>query len=319
FPKSEFKKIKSLKDFLEKRPRYTIRDYNRRRDCFFVIIEKHDFFKKCPCTKMAVSCGYHIFNLGFGCTFECTYCYLQEYTNCPGIILPSNIEKYFAIFKDYKRPGMRIGTGEFTDSLAIDDITQYSIPLVDFFNKNKEIIFEFKTKSDNIANLVRARHEKNIVISWSLNPENVIRENEFYTASLENRLKAAVECVRAGYMVGFHFDPIIHYNSWENDYNMLVNCLFDKIPPKYIAWISLGTFRFKPNLKRIIENRFPNSTILDEELLMGFDNKLRYPTKIRYIMYKKMVSWLRKRAKNVPVYLCMEKKDIILQVLMKEI
>ena len=313
FPLAKFKRISSLKDYIKELQitNSQIANYNKRRDNFFIIKERYDFFKRCPCTKSAAGCGYHIFNLGFGCIYECTYCYLQEYTNCPGIILPSNIEDFFMNFTAYKKQVIRIGTGEFTDSLALDNITQYSAPLVEFFSKKPEVTFEFKTKSSNIDNLLNLRHGRNIIISWSLNPEKVIKENEFYSASLEKRLTCASDCVKAGYRVGFHFDPIIYYKEWAAGYKGLVNRLFDRIPPKSIAWISLGTLRFNPRLKPIIENRFPKNRILDEELFIGFDNKLRYPAGLRHQIYKNMFSWIGQRAKGLYVYLCMEDRGFL--------
>lgn len=310
FPGATFIRIGSLKAYIKKRRPFGIGDYNRRRDSVFIVKEKSDFFKKCPCTKSAVSCGYHIFNLGFGCPYECVYCYLQEYTNYPGIILPANIESFFSQFSKYSKKRMRIGTGEFTDSLALDDITQYSTALVDFFSKNPGITFEFKTKSANISNLLNLKHRGNIAISWSLNPPNIIKENEFYTASLTERLSSAAACVKAGYRIGFHFDPMVYCKGWEAGYEGLVNRLFDNIPAKHIVWISIGSLRFNPRLKVVIENRFPENKILDEELLLGFDNKLRYTDRIRFTMYRNMLYWIKKRSKGVKVYLCMEKSGI---------
>lgn len=310
FPGSNFTRIGSLKSYVKKKGPSGINDYNNRCDNVFIVKERFDFFKKCPCTRPAYSCGYHVFNLGFGCPYECVYCYLQEYTNCPGIVLPANIESFFSVFSEYKKKGMRIGTGEFTDSLALDDITQYSSALIDFFSKNPEIIFEFKTKSSNISNLLKLRHKGNIVISWSLNPPDIIKENEFYTATLEERLGSAVACVKAGYRIGFHFDPMISYKGWEKGYSGVVNRLFDEISTNNIAWISIGSLRFNPHLKVIIENRFPENRILDEELLLGFDDKLRYADNCRFTMYKNMLYWIRKRARGVKTYLCMEKTGI---------
>lgn len=310
FPASQFHRIATLKDFVKSRPAFVIKNYNKRSDNFFIIRERYDFFKRCPCTQSAVSCGYHIFNLGFGCVYECAYCYLQEYTNCPGIILPANIEAFFERLKRYKRPGMRLGTGEFSDSLALDHITQYSAGLIEYFNRNTDLTLEFKTKSANIGNILKAKHAGNVVISWSLNPQNIIKENEFYTAGLAQRLDAASSCIRAGYRVGFHFDPIIYSRGWERGYEGLINRLFDKIPQDRMAWISLGTLRFRPQLKTVIENRFPQNRILDEELLIDFDNKMRYPQQVRNEIYKKMTGWIKKRAKKAAIYLCMESPEI---------
>ncbi|MFH1996701.1 MAG: spore photoproduct lyase family protein [Candidatus Omnitrophota bacterium] len=304
FPEARVRTIPSLKAHIQEK-RHTISDYNARRDNFFIVKQRHDFFKRCPCTKGARSCGYHVFNLGYGCVYECTYCYLQEYTNSPGIIIPSNIDDFFKAFSAY-RQDIRLGTGEFTDSLALDHITEFSGQLIEFFKKHPKSTFEFKTKSDNIEKLLAARPGKNIVAAWSLNPQTVIDKNEFYTASLIERLTAAEKCVAAGSSVAFHFDPIIMYEGWEKGYRDVVDLLFDTVSDKDIAWISLGTLRFSRRLKKVIENRFPDNTLLDGELLPGFDGKMRYERCMRGALYRKMLQWIRRRNSKVSTYLCME-------------
>jgi len=315
FPKAKVIKIDSLKNYL-KNKKFDIGNYNRRSENVFVVEENYDFYKNCPCTKGAISCGYNILNLGLGCVYECVYCYLQLYLkNSPGIILPANIEDFFRRFPQdfykstiFKYP--RLGNGEFSDSLALDNITNWSLELIDFFRKKRKIFFEFKTKSKNIDNLLKTKPEKNIVISWSLNPPTVIDSLEFYTASLDERIFSAKVCAEYGYKIGFHLDPIIYYKNWENEYRELINLIFKNVPKREIVWISLGTLRFNPELKKVIENRFPENKILDEELFLDFDNKLRYHPNLRIMIYKKIYSWLRKESKDIPIYLCMENRDV---------
>lgn len=306
FPKARFYEIESLKNYLSGHRGRQIKDYNNRRNTVFIVKQQYDFFKKCPCTNKALACGYHIFNLGFGCIYDCTYCFLQGYVNSSGIILPSNIGSFFDKFGYYKKARMRIGSGEFSDSLVFDEITQYSMPIIDFFRKHENVTFEFKTKSINVKNLLAAWHAGNIVVSWSLNPQSIIDENEFFTPTLKQRLAAAKKCVQAGYRVGFHFDPVIYFEGWEKEYALLVEYLFTKINPKCIAWISIGTFRFSPGLKQVIERRFATNSILDEELLLGFDNKLRYPYQLRLSIYTKMIELLIRHSPKLNLYLCME-------------
>lgn len=310
FPEAKFTEISSLKEFIRDNKTQGVSSYNKRRNKVFITNEKYDFFKKCPCTKGAIRCGYHIFNLGFGCLFDCAYCFLQEYSNAPGLIFPANTDRFFEEFRHYKKPEMRIGTGEFSDSLMLDHITEYSLSIIEFFAKHKNVLFEFKTKSSNIDNILKARHSGNIVISWSLNPQGIIDKNEFFTASLSERLRSAERCGRAGYKIGFHFDPVIHFNGWEKEYREVIDILFSKIRPKDIAWISIGTFRFKPELKPIIENRFPDNEIMDEELLLSYDNKLRYPYSLRYNIYKFLLERFKKHSKKLPIYLCMEESSM---------
>jgi len=306
FPGSKLSEIVSLKDYLRTHRKFSIADYNKRRSTAFITYENYDFFKKCPCTKKAVGCGYNILNLSLGCIFECTYCYLQGYIDVPGIIFPANIDRFFDSFPSYKRPGMRIGTGEFSDSLMLDHLTGYSLPIVDFFRRHTDVRFEFKTKSTNIENLLKTRHSGNIVMAWSLNPQKIINQNEFLTSSLANRISMAGLCSEAGYKLAFHFDPVIYFSGWEKEYEKVIGLVFESIKPEAIAWISIGTLRFNPKIKQVIEARFPGNKILDAEMVPGFDNKLRYPSKIRHNIYKAILKMLFKHSRKLPVYLCME-------------
>jgi len=306
FPKSRFDEITSFKEYERAHRGMTAAEYNQRRDRLFVVSQQYDFFKACPCTRSALGCGYKILNLGFGCIYDCAYCFLQGYSNSPGITIPANPQHFFdEVLKQGSLRG-RIGTGEFTDSLALDHITEYAVPLVAFFRKQKKVTFEFKTKSTRIENLLRVCSARNIVVSWSLNTPKMVRENEQGAASLHARLVAAEKCVQAGYRVGFHFDPMVHYPGWEKDYLAVVAQIFAHLSPRDVAWISLGTFRMQPQMKSVIEQRFPHNTILDEELLIGFDGKLRYSIAVRQQMYACMIAALRKVSRRLYVYVCME-------------
>ncbi|MDD3065442.1 MAG: hypothetical protein PHT24_04205 [Endomicrobiaceae bacterium] len=314
FPSSAFREILSLKEFL-KDNKFSLEKYNQRRENLFLVKEKFDFFKACPCTKNVVCCNYSILNTGYGCPYECSYCFLQGYQNVSGIILPCNIKDFLDVDKIKPSHGRlfdlpRVGSGEFTDSLVFDDITLFSDDIVKFFKENRNISFEFKTKSVNIANLLKIGGADNITVSWSVNTEKMIEENEHLTPKLEERLKAAKKCAEAGYGVGFHFDPVIFYENWRKDYEKTIENIFDFIDGKYIKWISVGSLRMPAELKKVIESRFPDNKILDEELLLCDDNKLRYTKRLRTEMYEAIIHKIKKYDKNVVVYLCMETAEV---------
>lgn len=308
YPKANFELIDSYSAYT-KANTYGIGEYNRRMDSFFLIKEKYEFFRHCPCSTKSVSCNYHVVNLGSGCAFECTYCFLQDYLNSPGIVFPANIEDFFKEFESYKQ-NIRVGSGELTDSLVFDHITEFSPRIIEFFKKHPGSEFEFKTKSNNVDLLIDSKPTSNIIVSWSVNPQSVIEKVEFYTASLEERLEAAQRCIEAGARVAFHFDPIIYFKGWEKEYEDLINTIFDRIPEDAIYCLSLGTLRMSVNLKKVIENRFPRNTILNEEFVVGHDKKLRYEGTLRRDIYQKMLGWIKKRSTKVSAYLCMEEKAV---------
>ncbi len=308
FPRVKIKYIDYYSQYLKKN-KFKLSDLKK--PIVFIVKERWDFIKPCPCTKQHVRCGYWILNLGFGCPYDCSYCFLQHYTNFPGIILPGNLDDFFIRFdkfhKTLKSP-IRIGTGEFCDSLALDHITEYSKKLIPYF-KDKKVSFELKTKSNNIENLLRIQAPDNIVIGWSLNPQNLASQEELGAAPLEERLKAAQKIQQHGYKIAFHFDPIIHSKNWDQQYHEVVDKIYSYVKPP-LAWISLGTLRCNRQLKTAVELRFPKSKIFEGELLLGEDKKLRYPEFIRRKIFKSMIKYIRKHDKNTPLYLCMENKDL---------
>jgi spore photoproduct lyase len=110
--------------------------------------------------------------------------------------------------------------------------------------------------------------------------------------------------------VGFHFDPLIYYHGWEEEYEQAVKDIFSRVDVSRVAWISLGAMRFTPNLRSIIRQRFPNSTIPCGEFVPGHHGKLRYFRPIREEMYSRMMTWIRRAAPQVFVYLCMESRAV---------
>jgi len=269
--------------------------------------------KPCPGTSRHICCGYYVINALTNCPMDCSYCVLQGYLNNPFLTLYSNWEDLLQEIEGFlalgRSPLSRLGTGELSDSLALESIFPISQFLVPFFAKRNAIL-ELKTKSIEVEGLLSLDHRGKTVISWSLNPSSVIAEEERGTASLEERIDAAKKCQQAGYPLGFHFDPMIDYEGWEEGYEGVIASLFGQIDPGQVVWISLGGFRYPAQLKGIAEERFPQTRIFLGELFPGKDGKFRYFKEIRIEMYQKMVKWLREVSPHLFIYLCMESREV---------
>jgi spore photoproduct lyase len=236
---------------------------------------------------------------------------LQQYQNLHAVLLPANIEEFLQKLETgsfrkgpFDRP--RIGSGEFTDSLVFDEVTQYSQQIVPFFREHPQWQFEFKTKSTQINGLLKAGGCENVVVSWSVNSARITNEAEHFTPGLTQRLAAACEVAKAGYRLGFHFDPVVIYENYQADYARTVQEMADTLPADKIAWISVETLRFSRELKKRIEMRFTKNRILDGEFLLDFDGKMRYSQAQRIEAYQFLVPLLRRTFPHAVVYLCME-------------
>ena len=207
----------------------------------------------------------------------------------------------------------RMGTGELTDSLALDPLTHFNTDLIRH-TLGKKMILEIKTKTDSIGHLPSIP-KQNILVSWSLNPDEIIKTEELKTASFEKRLRAAAAALKKGYRLGFHFDPLLMLPGWEEKYGTLLQKLTSRIPEQEVFWISLGSLRFPPSLKKVSESRFPKSRIMTSEFVKGEDGKMRYFRPARVEMYKKIYAGIRKRWKDVFIYFCMENQTVWKQVM----
>ena len=289
--------------------------FSRRIETLLIHQEKYDFLKPCPCSEGNAGCGYNLINLGFGCRFECEYCFLQQYQNLHAVLLPANVQDFLekidqAPFRKGPFDRVRIGSGEFTDSLVFDELTQYSHDLVPFFKNRPHLQFEFKTKSTCIDGLLKAGGAENVVVSWSVNAPQFIEQVEHFTPSLTQRLAAAKQVAEAGYRIGFHFDPVVPFDCWKEAYLAAAEQIAASVPREKVAWISVGLLRFSRELKKVVENRFPENWILDGEFLLEFDGKMRYPEKLRQEAYEFFVPHLQKLFPQTVVYVCMEKPHI---------
>ncbi len=282
------------------------------KETLFITKNRGSFIKECPGTSCYTCCGYKILHIGTFCSMDCSYCILQSYFHPPVLQFFVNhkdlIKEIYTLFK--KEAVSRVGTGEFTDSMIWERWTGLSAVLVPEFSKQSVAVLELKTKTTDIDLLKKMHHNRKTIVSWSLNTERIIKEQERRTSSLTARLKAASACESWGYPVAFHFDPVILYDGCEEEYKKVIRSIFSYVSPGNTVWISIGTFRFMPPLKSIIRNRFPDSKITYGEFITGLDGKIRYFKPLRIDIYKKMVAWIKEIAPDVLVYFCMEDDEV---------
>jgi spore photoproduct lyase len=273
---------------------------------------KGAFVKNCPGTRCYTCCDYKILHIGTFCHMECTYCILQSYFHPPVLQYYVNHADLLAELRDVfaQQRTYRIGTGEFTDSMIWELWTDLSKLLVPVFSGQDYAALELKTKTTAIEVLKALPHNRKTIVAWSLNTNRVINQEERRTASLCARLKAAAKCASWGYPLAFHFDPMVIYEGCEKEYQHVVQQIFTHVDPASIVWISLGTLRFMPALKGIIQKRFPDSRIIYGEFISGLDGKIRYFKPLRIELYRKMVAWIKEFAPDVLIYLCMEDDEV---------
>jgi spore photoproduct lyase len=278
----------------------------------FFTRQRSTFLEHCPAgTSGLVCCNYLVVSLISNCSMDCSYCFLQEYlANNPTLKVFTNVDALLsevagAVDRHPERH-FRIGTGELSDSLALDPLLGFSADLIPFFAARQNTLLELKTKSDCVSGLLSLDPQDRVVVSWSITPPEIIETEEHGTASFAARLTAAQQVQAAGYKLGFHFDPLIEYPNWETDYRETIAQIFSTIDTRRVAWVSIGSLRMTPALRTTVRRRFPQTRILSGEQVPCGDGKWRTFQALRVKMYRSITRWLKEAAPTVPMYMCME-------------
>ncbi len=323
----------------EKKGELSAPDFEASKRLLFITEFKGRFFKRCPGARPGLTCcNYFVLNLGSQCNMNCSYCYLQSFVNSPVMKIYANIEtaldELSALGKDLGNESLRVGTGETTDSLSFDPLTLYSRRLIEYFRNYPNWRLEFKTKSSQVEQFLNVEHAGNVVVSFSINPQNVIEHEEYGTASLESRLRAARIARDKKFQVAFHIDPMIWHLGWQDSYRSLVRQVCATFAPQDINVISVGALRFQPEQRHMMRERFwksrgdgqewgpehqrerqPTSWVVGAEMFSSSDGKLRYDQRLREEMLHFVVNEFRQNSREWPIFLCMETPEVWLNAM----
>jgi len=243
------------------------------------------------------------------CGFDCSYCSVRSFYHDDQIHFDSRFaDRLGALQLDPERT-YHIGTGQASDSLMWGNRCGVLDALMDFARRHPNVILELKTKSKNIAYLLQHPVPRNLICTWSLNPQCIIAHEEQQTARLDERLTAARRLADRGIIVGFHLHPMIHYADWEADYAALLSRVGQGFDPAEVALVSFGTLTFTKSVIRRIRTSGSKTRILQMPLTPS-DGKLSYPDPIKLALFSHAYRSLAAWHERVFFYLCMENQRL---------
>ena len=254
--------------------------------------------------------GAHFYFIhAYNCIYECDYCYLQGRFHSPDIVMFLNHDE---IVQEMERILTRADTpvhfyaGEFSDSLALSHIEDSFNPYFDFFAGHPEASLELRTKSANIAALLKYPPLPNAITAFSLSPEDKIRSHDLKTPLLNHRLKAAKTLQRRGYPTAFHFDPIIYDEDIVSKYGALMDAIGGEALGA-ASYFSLGVVRFTKPVYAEVGRNYPEHSMPKPALVADGRGLIRYRRPLRLWLMNRIKGLLIDRGvAEERIYLCME-------------
>jgi len=265
FQHSNIIKIKHYKDIFCRKNQNC---YIQKRCKSLIIAEKENndnliYRGAAVCQDFGNSNFYYTSNV-MNCIYDCEYCYLQGMYSTSNIVVFINTDNIFAeAEKLLKNNSLYLCISYDTDILALENILGYVKEWVKFAAKHKNIKIEIRTKSANFNSIKNIKPSDNIILAWTLTPNEIIYKYEHNTPSLKNRIENIKCALNSGWKVRICFDPIIKEKNFEQIYKNLFDDVFCEINSKDINDVSIGTFRISHDYLKKMKKQCPYSPIVN--------------------------------------------------------
>ena len=245
-----------------------------------------------------------------GCPFSCAWCYLNgtlrfaPKKSRPSVKPYDKIEQHVRTFlENVNGCGELLNTGELADSLMHEKNGHpFSKFIISLFQEQETHKVLFLTKSSHVQHLLDINGQRQAVVSFSLNADEVAKRFEKGAPPVADRIEAASELSKAGYEVRIRVDPMVPVLNWRDQYLRLIDDVFEQFVP---ARITLGSLR---GLQSTINMATDKSWVayLSEKSNWG----KRIDSDTRYLMYRVLIQCLKDRFDYTDVALCKETINI---------
>ena len=183
-------------------------------------------------------------SFGFGCLYNCSYCYLKRHkhngldiaTNTMDILTAINNH---ALFASVSKPNQTHESYLTYDISCNEDFALHAKyhnwrAIFDFFKQHPRAMGSFATKYVN-KNLLDYNPNSKIRIRFSLMPQNISDILEPKTSKIIDRILAIDTFIKAGYDVHINFSPVVVYQGWLDDYKLLFELVNEHVTNKEIV------------------------------------------------------------------------------------
>jgi len=249
---------------------------------------------------------------GVGCPWDCDYCFLQSYH-------PEGVPRFHVNVEDLRAELLEklpvehpatVHAGELTDALFLDRATGLSAILHDVAAERPKVVFELRTKSDDVGTLTKLAPLENFEVAWTMSPPDVADALERGAPSFRRRVRAMKRLALAGHKVGLRFDPVIRVDGWERLYGDMVERISWDVKPASISGVVVGLLRFSPALPECVRRRGGNVRIFLDEFVRCADGKMRYLKFFRVEMCRVMIEAIGEFLPGVPVAVAGETPEV---------
>jgi len=243
-------------------------------------------------------------NFIVNCLYDCDYCYLKGMNFSSYILFFVNLSEYFNELRRLivEKGKLYLSISYDSDILLFDGIYPFLKEWIKFAKENPLITIEIRTKTSNYKKFLNYSPIDNLIITWSISPQEVISKYEKNTPSLERRLIAISQLLKKGWKINLALDPILYIGeNWSDKYKEFINSITENINIKEINAITLGVFRIPADYLKRFKKFFESSiSFFPYQTINGVST---YPEELKNEMIKFVYSELKNIFDKTNIYI----------------
>jgi spore photoproduct lyase len=238
------------------------------------------------------------------CIFDCEYCFLQGMYPSANIVAFLNVEDFQHAMKEllFSKEKVFLAVSYDTDLIAFHNVIPYLQYFYDFFAAHPDMLVEVRTKSANQAFYNSYPPLKNIIIAFTLAPDEIIKKYECHTPSLKSRINAVKAAIAHGFNVRICFDPVFADPEMDDTYKAFYHYIFTQIDPGSLLDIGYGFFRMPADFFKRIEKIRDSSLLYVGEYCIK-DNVVSYPEPVMERIKAEHLEILTKYIKKEKIFI----------------
>lgn len=202
---------------------------------------KHKNIKALKCTHSGRSSDFISPSFGFGCLYNCSYCYMKQHKP-EGLDVSDNVEDILKSIDEHvdtavvQKPNQTDPEFITYDISCNEDFALHTKQhkweeIFEFFKNHNKAKATFATKHIPIS-FIKYNPNRKVRIRFSLMPQKISTLVEPNTTKILDRIKSVNAFMDAGYDVHLNFSPVIVYKNWLEDYAELFTMVNDYVDYK---------------------------------------------------------------------------------------
>jgi len=224
----------------------------------------------------------YYFSHMMNCLYDCRYCFLQGMYHSANYVLFVNYEDFDdAIRAHATSEDSCFFSGYDCDSLALEPVSGFVEHILALFETLPHSWLELRTKSTQIRSLLNRAAMPNVIVAFSVSPDEIVTGLEQRTPSLHKRLEAMQRLQQQGWPVGLRIDPLIYTDDFSTIYTDMFNKIFTQLDASQLHSVTLGTFRLPQSFFRKTARLYPDERLfaLDyttDNGMTGYTEEIRH-------------------------------------------